>query len=171
MYEAFYICASEMYQRKYMDFLLNNYEDLRLPYSFPVAFRFIASPVLLGHECFLCVDDEGEAVGAFSYIHGTGEGNYEDRHVVQLQVAYLTQSYRRRTALFLLGLHTLAEHLSGLNEEVTELVFWTGTDAYTGRLFGKFAERTSVGEAVIGYRVSLSQLNAYLSKFKRRISV
>lgn len=170
MYEAFYICASEMYQRKYMDFLLKNYEDLRLPYSFPVAFRFIASPVLLLHECFLCVDEDGEAVGAFSYIHGTGEGNYEDRHIVQLQVAYLI-SPKRRTALFLLGMHTLAEHLNDLNEEVTELVFWTGTDAYAGRLFSKFAERTSIGESVVEYRVSLNRLNTYLSKFKRRIPV
>lgn len=60
MNESFSVCASEMYQRKYMDFLLTHYVDLRLPYPFPDAFGFIASPVLLGQECFLCLDDEGK---------------------------------------------------------------------------------------------------------------
>ncbi|WP_248565461.1 hypothetical protein [Paenibacillus sp. L3-i20] len=157
-----------MYQRKYMDFLLTHYVDLRLPYPFPDAFGFIASPVLLGQECFLCLDDEGEAIGAFGYIHGTGEGNFEDRHIVQLQVAFLIESHRK-TAVFLHGLMVLAEHMNDLNEKVTELVFWSGTeDNYTTRMFGKFAERTSIGESAIEYRVALPQLNAYLAKFRRK---
>ncbi|GMK39295.1 hypothetical protein PCCS19_23490 [Paenibacillus sp. CCS19] len=168
MYESFAVCATEMYQRKYIDFLLTHYEGLRLPFPFPVAFGFIASPILMENEGFLCLDDDGEAVGAFSYIHGTGEGNYEDRHIVQLQVAYLAETHRC-TKLFLQGLHTLAEHLNELGEEVSELVFWTGTDDYTTRLFGKFAERTSIGESVIEYRVALDKLNGYLAKFKRKL--
>ncbi|WP_127533946.1 hypothetical protein [Paenibacillus kobensis] len=170
MYESFNVCSTEMYQRKYMDFLLTYYEDLRLPYSFPIAFGFIASPVLLGEECFLCLDEEGDAIGAFSYIHGTGEENYKDRHIVQLQVAYLKPSYRC-TTLFLQGLQTLAEHLNELNEEVQELVFWTETDGDSTRLFDKFALRTSIGESVIEYRVTLPLLNAYLAKFTRRAQV
>lgn len=168
MYESFAVCATEMYQRKYIDFLLIHYEGLRLPFPFPVAFGFIASPILMENEGFLCLDDEGEAVGAFSYIHGTGEGNYEDRHIVQLQVAYLAETHRC-TTLFLQGLHTLVEHLNELGEEVSELVFWTGTDDYTTRLFGKFAKRTSIGESVIEYRVALDKLNGYLAKFKRKL--
>lgn len=166
MYASFSVCATEAYQRKYMDFLLANYEDLRLPYPFPVAFGFIASPFLMGRECFLCLDDEGEAIGAFGYIHGTGEGNYEDRHVVQLQIAFLSKPYRH-TRLFLRGLQILAKNLNELNEVVTELVFWTGIDDYAIKLFDKFAERTRVGELAVGYRLTLRHLNAYLARFKR----
>ncbi|ACS98866.1 hypothetical protein [Paenibacillus sp. JDR-2] len=166
MHASFFVCATEAYQRKYVDFLLANYENLRLPYPFLVAFGFIASPILMGQECFLCLDNEGEAIGAFGYIHGTGEGNYEDRHIVQLQVALLSESYRF-SRLFLRGLQVLAKHLTELKEVVTELVFWTGKDDYAIRLFNKFAERNEVGELAVGYRVTLHHLNAYLAKFKR----
>lgn len=170
MHASFSVCVTDMYLRKYMDFLLTHYEELRLPYPFPVAFGFIASPILMGRECFLCLDDEGDAIGAFGYIHGTGDGNYEDRHIVQLQVAFLAESYRR-TKIFLQGLQELVKHMNGLKEEVTELVFWTGTDTYAVRLFSKFAERTSMGEAFVGYRTTLRRLNDYLSKFKREALV
>ncbi|GMK48783.1 hypothetical protein PghCCS26_59130 [Paenibacillus glycanilyticus] len=166
MFATFSVCATEACQRKYMDFLLANYEDLRLPYPFLVAFGFIASPILMGQECVLCLDGEGEVIGAFGYIHGTGEGNYEDRHVVQLQVALLSESYRC-TRFFLEGLQMLARHLNELNGAVNELVFWTGMDDYAIRLFNKFAERTGDGELAIGYQVTLRQLNKYLAKFKR----
>ncbi|RIX51543.1 hypothetical protein D3P08_16695 [Paenibacillus nanensis] len=172
MNESFAVCASMMYQRKYIDFLLANYEALNMPYSFSVAFSFLASPILMERECFLCLNDDGEAVGAFGYIHGTGERNYEDRHIVQLQVAYLDNKHRR-TTLFLRGLQYLAEHLRWLEDEVSELVFWTKPDDYTMRLFDKFAGRTSdPGTAsgnLLAYRVTVSELNAYLAKFSRRV--
>ncbi|WP_336776896.1 hypothetical protein [Paenibacillus sp. MMO-58] len=166
MLATFSVCTTEVCQQKYMDFLLENYEDLRLPYPFLVAFGFIASPILMGQECFLCLDSGGEVIGAFGFIHGTGEGNYEDRHVVQLQVALISESYRR-TRVFLQGLQTLAKHLNELNEAVSGLVFWTGMDDYAIRLFNKFAERIGDGELAVGYRVTLHQLNKYLAQFKR----
>lgn len=170
----FSICSTVFYQRKYMDYLLAHYEELNMPYSFSVAFSFMASPVMLGQECILCLDDDGEAIGAFSYIHGTGEGNYEDRHIVQLQVAFLEES-RRRTPLFLRGLQFLKDHLEGLQEEVRELVFWTKPDAYAIRLFGKFAVQTSIPGTAFGgllaFRVTVADLHAYLARYMRRIKL
>ncbi|OUS76354.1 hypothetical protein B1748_11760 [Paenibacillus sp. MY03] len=172
MYYTFSVSASHMYHRKYLDFLLSHYEGLGMPYSFPVSFNFIASPLLMeDSRCILCLDDDGEAVGALGYIRGTGEGDYEDRHILQLQVAYLVEKCRR-TPVFLRGLQFLTEYLEEETEEVAELVFWTKQDAYLARLFGKFAERTSVSGTAAGdlyaYRVTLAQLKAYLGRFASR---
>ncbi|MFF2483840.1 hypothetical protein [Paenibacillus sp. NPDC058071] len=164
----FAVCATDVYMRKYMDFLLENYTKLKLPYSFPVAFSYLASPVLLGRESFLCFNEEDEVVGAFGYIHGTGERNYEDMHVIQLQVAYMKEEHRC-TRLFLEGLRYLSEFLEERDEGVKEIRFWTGEDVYSNRLFSKFARQTARVESERGilcsYLVPVSDLREYLSRF------
>ncbi|MDF2835053.1 MAG: hypothetical protein K0Q63_693, partial [Paenibacillus sp.] len=162
-----------MYQRKYMDFLLEHYESLNMPYPFPISFNFIASPLLMEKSAvILCLDDDGEAVGAFSYIRGTGESNYENHDVLQVQVAYLVEALRG-TVAFLHGLQFLSDYLEEEAGEVTELVFWSSPDAYLARLFGKFAERTSVQGTAAGdlfaYRATPGQLKAYLARFGSKV--
>lgn len=164
-----------MYHKKYMDLLLANYESLNLPYSFPVSFNFIASPLLMEDSAaILCLDDDGEAIGAMGYIRGTGEGDYEDRDVIQVQVAFLLETYRS-TMAFAHGLRFLANHLEEEAEETSELVFWTPQDAYLARLFGKFAERTSVQGTAAGdlyaYRATTGQLKAFLTRLSPRVTL
>ncbi|MFD0960249.1 hypothetical protein [Paenibacillus chungangensis] len=162
-------CATEMYMRNYMEFLLENYTELKLPYSFPVAFSYLASPVLLSRESFLCFDEEDEVVGAFGYIHGTGERNYENVHVIQLQVAYIKEGHRC-TRLFLEGLRYLSEFLAERDEGVREIRFWAGVDAYSERLFSKFARQTARIESergiLCGYVVTVPELRDYLARFQ-----
>ncbi|MCU6708686.1 hypothetical protein M6D81_08140 [Paenibacillus sp. J5C_2022] len=162
-------CATEMYMRNYMEFLLENYTELKLPYSFPVAFSYLASPVLLSRESFLCFNEEDEVIGAFGYIHGTGEHDYEDVHVIQLQVAYIKEGHRR-TRLFLEGLRYLSEYLAERDEGVREIRFWTGEDAYSERLFSKFARQTARVESergiLYGYNVAVPDLQDYIARFQ-----
>ncbi|RJE86190.1 hypothetical protein D3P07_19115 [Paenibacillus sp. 1011MAR3C5] len=166
---SFSVCATEVYQTKYLDFMLRHYENLNMPYPFIVTFGFIASPVLLGREAILCLDEENEIVGALGYIHGTGEKQYEDEHVVQIQAVYLGMAYRG-TRLFLQGLQFLLHHLKHQPVSVTELVFWTGQEPYINRLAAKFAGLESVTESEFGrlsaYRAPVPDLEAYLQKFR-----
>jgi hypothetical protein len=162
------VCSTEMYQQTYMEFLLKHYAQLNLPYSYPVTLSFLASPIMMEREAFLCFNDEEEVVGAFSYIYGTGDNQYEDVHVIQIQVAFLLEDYRS-TRLFLQALQFLTEYISHLGENVEELRFWTPADEKLRRLFGKIAENTASVDTSFGtldeYRASFSSLQAYGAKF------
>lgn len=166
---SFSVCATEFYQAKYLDYMLEHYDDLNLPYPFIVSFGFIASSVLIGRETILCLNDENEVVGALSYIHGTGERQYEDEHIVQIQAVYLDKDYRA-TRLFLYGLQFLLHHLRHQSHDVTEIVFWTGQDPYMKRLAAKLARLESETDSEFGrlsaYRVELTELESYSRKFR-----
>lgn len=162
----FSVCRTTRYQHHYIDFLLARYNDLNLKYPFPVSLSYMASPLLMDGAAILCFDDKDEICGACGYIHGTGEKDYEDRHIIQIQVAYLAESCRS-TRWFFEGLRFLAEHLSDQEEEIQEILFWVPGDSPNRRLYSKFAELTSTveqpGSSLAGYRVHIAQLQDYLS--------
>jgi len=163
------VCSSEMYQQTYLSFLLEHYDRLGLPYSYPVALSFLSSPILMDREAFLCFNDEDEVIGAFSYIYGTGENQYEDKHVIQVQVVFILEKYRV-TRLFLQAIQFLIEHITDLEEDVRELRFWTPANDRLRRLFSKFAEKIDSVDTVFGpideYRTAFSDLRAYAAKFR-----
>lgn len=165
----FSVCSTHMYQFNYIDFVLEHYRELNLPYAFPAALSYIASPLLMESEPILGFDDEDQVVGALGYIHGTGENNYADRHIVQLQAAYIVERHRR-TGLFVQGLQFLLQHLALQEEKVEELRFWTENTPSNRRLYTKFAKRFASADNDSGsldaYRVSTSELQAYLAKFR-----
>lgn len=163
----FSICATEMYQQKYMELLLEHYDQLRLPYSFPVALSYIASPIFMRHESFLCFNDEDEVIGAFGCIFGTGENEYEDTDIIQIQVVYFTEPYRG-TLLFARALTFFTEYLKQLDSEVTELRFWAPADDDLRKLFAKISTRTATAhteQCVLDeYRCSLSDWMSHAAK-------
>jgi len=166
----FSICVMESYQEKYVTFLLKHYEQLRLPYPFPVTLSFIASPLFMTKEAILCMDEEtDEMVGALGLIFGTGENQYQDRHIVQIQVVYIVEEHRR-TRLFLELLQYLTQYITYVDEGVTELRFWTPKDEGLRRLFGKLAERTASRDTAFGmideYRGTFADWHAYAHKFR-----
>ncbi|XOK60697.1 hypothetical protein ACJ7K1_29990 [Paenibacillus elgii] len=165
----FSICASEKYQEKYIEFMLMNYQKLNLPYSFPLTLSFLASPILMKEEAILCFNDEDELVGALGYIYGTGENDYQDTHIVQIQAVFLLDEYRR-TRLFLRGLQYLTQFIAQSNRPVTELRFWTPAQDDLRKLCGKLAERTDVRDTAFGtmeeYRAPFSDWHAYAMKFR-----
>ncbi|SDE93217.1 hypothetical protein SAMN04488542_103256 [Fontibacillus panacisegetis] len=169
-------CITNMYQHRYVDFLLEHYTELKLTYPFQEAFSYIVSPLLMEGVSILCFDNEEETAGAFSYIYGTGEHDYTDRHIVQIQVAFIVERHRR-TGLFAKALQYLLEHIEAdeSKEQVTELRFWTACNDYNRRLFEKFAERYAMAEnecgQMDGYRVLISELRTYLDRLQTRALV
>ncbi|CAI8981476.1 N-acetyltransferase domain-containing protein [Brevibacillus sp. IT-7CA2] len=165
----FSICSAEMYYEKYMAFLLENYDQLRMPYSFPVTLSFLASPVLMEGKAFLCFNDDDEVIGAFSYIYGTGENQYEDKHIVQIQVVYFLEQYRS-SRLFLHALQYVTEYIAYMEEDVKEFRFWTSSDDSLRKLFSKIAERIASVETANGpldeYRASFLAWQSYAAKFQ-----
>ncbi|WP_221443732.1 hypothetical protein [Paenibacillus sp. JGP012] len=166
-----------MYQHRYMDFLLAHYSELNLPYSFSTTLSYISSPLFMTGSAILCFDEEDETAGAFGFIHGTGEQNYEDQHVVQLQVAFIVNKHRG-SQIFIEGLRFLVQHLDDHVHEVVpvqEIRFWAPHDGSMHRLFSKFAEQVSsktLGAGTLSaYAVKLAELRAYLASFEREVCV
>ncbi|MDQ0171249.1 hypothetical protein [Paenibacillus tundrae] len=168
----FSVCSTYMYQHRYMDFLLANYKELNMPYPFPVTLSYISSPLLIHGGAILYFDDEDEPAGALGYIYGTGENDYEDRHVIQIQVAFLTEQ-NRGSRLFLEGLCFLIQHLAEQAdaELPQEIHFWTAKDVRKHRLFSKFAKQSENVEGeyggMSGYKVSLAHLRTYITSLSR----
>ncbi|OXM85703.1 hypothetical protein [Paenibacillus rigui] len=165
----FAICATEKYQEKYIDFLLRHYRQLNLPYSFPVTLSFIASPILMREEALLCFDEDDEVAGALGYIYGTGENDYQDTHIIQIQTVLLAEKYRR-TRLFLQGLQYLTQYIGQLDKQVTEVRFRTPSQPSLQRLWDKLAVRSAVHETPFGrvdeYRAAVADWHAYAMKFR-----
>ncbi|BAU28376.1 hypothetical protein DFP93_107157 [Aneurinibacillus soli] len=165
----FQICATERYQEKYITFLLQHHKELNLPYPFPVLLSFMASPVLMQGEAVLCFNPDYEVIGALSYIYGTGDHNYQDTHIVQIQAVFLVDE-RRKTRLFLEGLQFLTQYIAQLDRKVTEFRFWTPAKRDLRRLFAKLAERTATRETDLGlideYRAPFSQWHTYGMRFR-----
>lgn len=163
----FSVCRTMLQEHRYIDFLLARYDELNLPYSFPVSLSYLASPLLMGGTAILCYDRKDELCGALSYIHGTGEHNYEDRDIIQIQVAYLADSCRS-TRRFYEGLRFLTKHLAGQEENIQEICFWAPGNARNRRLFCKFAEPVATAQQpegpLDGYRICMKQLQDYLNK-------
>ncbi|MGE5703813.1 MAG: hypothetical protein ACM32O_14910 [Clostridia bacterium] len=117
---------------------------------------------------FLCFTDEYELVGAFGIIFGTGENAYEDKQIVQIQIAYLQEEHRK-PGVFLRGLQYMVQYLDQLETEVTEFRFLTAPDDYLNRLFAKIATKTASHETAFGtideYRASFAAWKAYAARF------
>ncbi len=121
-------------------------------------------------EAILIFNDEDELVGAIGYIHGTGEYNYENREIIQIQTVFIDEAYRH-TRLFYRGLQFLAQHLQESAQPITELRFWAPAHAELYQLFSKFAERTATTDhAAFGlldeYRIRFLELLAYTNRMK-----
>jgi len=168
----FQVCSTEVYQERYILFLLQHYEDLQSPYPFPISLSYLASPILMRNEAIICFDEDHNVIGALGYIHGTGEHNYEDTHVIQIQSLYLLEPYRR-SRLFLEGLRFLIQHLEQLYKPapVSEIRFWAPSSPYLRRLLSKLATRTFPSHSEAGtideYYSTLAEWQLYSNRFRQ----
>ncbi|MFC6334759.1 hypothetical protein ACFP56_19170 [Paenibacillus septentrionalis] len=158
-----------MYEQRYMEYVLDRYMQLEMPYPFSVSLGYLASPVLMNEEIFLALDDDHDIVGCLSLIRGTAEYNYENREVVQLQVVYIEPQYRA-SRLFLQLLQLMTQCLRYLEEPVAEIQFWTKADE---RLLALITKRIKVQpqlhQSVYGplhsYVLPYEKLEKYVSAF------
>jgi len=158
-----------MYEQRYIEYVLDRYIQLNMPYPFTVSFNYLASPVLMDEEIFLALDDEHQIVGCLSFIRGTAEHNYENREVIQLQVFYIDPPYRS-TKLFLELLQLMVQCLQYLEEPVKELQFWTKEDSIirslvTKRLAIEAQQHQSVYGSLVSYVIPYEMLEKYVSSF------
>ncbi|SFE77448.1 hypothetical protein SAMN05216378_4030 [Paenibacillus catalpae] len=160
----FSVSATAVYQEKYIQFLLQNYEDLNQPYPFPVTLSYISSPLLMEGKAILCKNEDGETVGAMGYIHGTGEQDYEDTEVIQLQIVFLHQT-RRGSRLLLRAAQFLAQHWDQVQQPPSEIRFWIPNDPSLLRLCSRFANRFTENASLTEFRVSFTSFKAFVLQY------
>lgn len=133
----FRTCEFEMDHEAYMRFLLEHNSELNLPYKFNMKLSFTASPLFLGKTMLVFSEEPYEIVGAAGFVYGTGANGHEDRHVCQVEVAFIRDDYRR-TRLFAQSLRELVELIRRDNPEVDTFQFWIpAADASLQRLAAK----------------------------------
>ncbi|CAG7648552.1 hypothetical protein PAESOLCIP111_05622 [Paenibacillus solanacearum] len=155
-----------------MKFLLRHYTDLNLPYDFAVKLSFISSPLLFGKAMLILSEEDYDVVGAAGFVYGTGPNGYEDRHICQVEVAYLRPEYRR-TTLFMQGLLKLLGEIQSGGPEVEIVQFWvTEGQSEEDKLFSKFiglpGSKRFLVNGLACHQVLFRELEDYCSKFKKR---
>ncbi|GAA3407005.1 hypothetical protein ACFFNY_00005 [Paenibacillus hodogayensis] len=163
-------CELEMDYEAYVRFLLQHHDELNLPYSFSLKMSFFSSPLFLGRALLVYTEEPYEIVGAAGFVYGTGANDYEDRHICQVEIAFLRKGYRR-TSLFLRGLQTLLALAKEGNPEVERIQFWLAADQQgLKRLLTKFAALPGSTSSVVNnltlHSVSIRELEAYCRRFK-----
>ncbi|WP_159886831.1 hypothetical protein [Paenibacillus puerhi] len=155
-----------------MKFLLRHFADLNLPYAFAVKLSFVSSPLLFGRAMLILSEDDYDVVGAAGFVYGTGANSYEDRHICQVEVAYLRSEYRR-TTLFMQGLLTLLAEIKAGSPDVEKIQFWVAEgQSEQERLFSKLnalpgSERHLVN-GLACHQIRLRELEDYCRRFQRR---
>ncbi|MBP1990529.1 hypothetical protein [Paenibacillus eucommiae] len=158
-------CTLEMDYEAYIQFLLRHHNELNLPYSFAMKLGFIGSPLIFGKAMLVFSEEPYEIVGVVGFVYGTGVNSYEDRHICQVEVAFIQKAYQR-TSLFIQGLKALVDLIKADNPNVTQVQFWTpGRDGYLDRLFARFntlpgSSRTIVNTLAL-HKVAFMELESY----------
>ncbi|MDF2661183.1 MAG: hypothetical protein K0Q94_3974 [Paenibacillus sp.] len=165
-------CELEMNFKSYIEFLLQHHAELNLPYSFAMKLSFVGSPLIFGKAMLAYEEESYETVGAAGFVYGTGANGYEDRHICQVEVAFILAEYRR-TSLFVQGLRALIDLIREGNPEVEQVQFWTAADPTdTDKLFAKFSALPGSTRSVVNelafYTISFRELEAYCRRFERR---
>ncbi|TBL73950.1 hypothetical protein [Paenibacillus thalictri] len=171
MFFEFRTCKFELDYETYTRFLLQHHDQLGLPYSFALKLSFLSSPLIFGKAMLIVSEEPYEAVGAAGYVYGTGANDYEDRHIAQVEVAFLQQPYRR-TLLFLRSLQHLLTMMKEGNPEVEQVQFWTSADDHEQeRLFSKFkllpgASASAGVNNMTFYTVPFNELEVYCGRLE-----
>ncbi|WP_438447014.1 hypothetical protein [Gorillibacterium sp. sgz5001074] len=166
----FRACRLEMDYEAYMDFLLRHAGELNLPYPFAMKLSFLASPLILGQAMLIFTEEPYEIVGAAGFVYGTGPGEYQDRHLCQIEIAYLRPEHRS-TTLFARGLQELTALMRAGNPEVRQVQFWAPEDRKElGSLFAKLTALPGSSKSVSGplalYSVLFDELAAYCRELR-----
>jgi hypothetical protein len=165
-------CFYEMDHKAYMNYLLERHDELGLPYSFAMKLSFISSPLIYGKAILAVEQEQNEFIGAIGYVFGTGEDEYRDRQVAQLEVAYLEKPYRGST-LFARLLRATVDSIRQAEPSVNRLQFWAAPrEASFKRLVAKLM--TLPGSASVTaengltlYQVDFRELETYCDRWRQ----
>lgn len=164
--------TTPMYMQRYVEFVLDGYEQLNMAYPFSVSLAYLASPVLMREEIFLAFDDEHQVVGCLSFIRGTAQYDYSNREIIQLQVLYIKPSCRC-TRMLLSFMQMLVQYVHYKEEPVHELQFWTKQDRYIRSLIEKhFGIKPEPNDSVYGeldyYALPFTSVQSYVNQFSQQ---
>ncbi len=165
-------CTTELDYESYVTFLLRHFGELNLPYAFAVKLGFVSSPLLYGRAMLILSEDDYDIVGAAGFVYGTGADGYEDRHICQVEVAFLRPEYRR-TSLFVQAMLKLLSEVKAGSPEVEKVQFWvTEGLREEDRFFSKFqalpgSERVVVN-GLVCHRLQFRELENYCRRFRNR---
>ncbi|WP_310187793.1 hypothetical protein [Bacillus sp. 3255] len=165
-------CTTELDYEIYVKFLLRHYADLNMSYAFAVQLSFVSSPLMFGKAMLILSEEDYEVVGAAGFVYGTGLNGYEDRHICQVEVAYLRPEYRRST-LFVQGLVALLDMIKAGSPDVEKVQFWVEEgQSETERLFSKWSALPGSEKLLVNglvcHQLPFRQLEDYGRRFKRR---
>lgn len=167
----FRTCKFEMDSEVYIRYLIEHHDDLELPYPFAMKLSFISSPLILGNAMLIVNEEPYRIIGAAGFVYGTGAQDYEDRHICQIEVAFIEPSYRS-TRLFVKGLAALIEYVDEGNPEVKVVQFWSPTPHDSlERLWGKLAALpgaevvASASSQLSLYKIPMSAIRVYIQQF------
>lgn len=122
----------------------------------------------MGKSLLLFSEEPYEIAGAAGFVCGTGEHDYEDQHICQIEIAFIRKEYRG-TRLFAHGLNALIELMKKTSPGVQQVQFWVRADErQLGRLLSKFtalrgASKSPVNHLML-YKIPFSELEGYVQK-------
>ncbi len=150
---------------EYFLLLTKHYDELTLPYGFPIAFSFIGNPILQG-DALLALDASGRTVGAIGFVFQENE-NFAPL-VCQAEAAYLRKEARGGATLYRL-LQAFSDALAEQAPETEIIRFWTPADREDLReLFGKRCRHVKTSEMDCGridlFETDPSSLAAYTAR-------
>lgn len=169
----FRISEFEMDHEAYIDFLLRHNDELNLPYPFAMKLSFISSPLFLGKAMLVISEESYRMVGAAGFGYGTGPGDYEDRHICQVEAAFIEKGLRC-TPLFVQGLRALVNAIKAGNPDVRQVQFWASTaEEGLNRLFAKFLALPGSAKSIVNnlalFTIPFHELEAYCNRLGRSI--
>ncbi|MFD0676483.1 MULTISPECIES: hypothetical protein [unclassified Paenibacillus] len=111
-----------------------------------------------------------EIAGAAGFVYGTGANSFEDKHICQIEIAFIQKAYRR-TSVFVRGLQALVAMIKEGNPEVELVQFWTSPDlqemesllAKFGALPGSTKSRVNSLDC---YKIPFHELEAFCRRFR-----
>jgi hypothetical protein len=165
----------EIDHKAYIRFLLQHHAELNLPYPFAMKLSFISSPLLFGKGMLIIDEEPYEIAAAAGFVYGTGANEYKDRHICQVEVAFIRSEYRR-TSLFIHGLQALVDEMKAGNPDVKQVQFWTPAgQEELEKLFSKFGalpgSTKSLVNGLLFYTVPFHELEAFCHRFGRRLKL
>lgn len=163
-------CDFEMDFEAYIRFLLRHHAELNMPYPFSMKLAFIGSPLQFGKAMLIFEEETHDIVGAAGIVYGTGACDYEDRHICQVEIAFIQEQFRSKL-LFARAMKTLIDIMKKSNPDVKQIQFWASADNRELQpLISRWSTLPGYEESVVNnlkfYKIPFDELDAYCQRYR-----
>jgi radical SAM superfamily enzyme YgiQ (UPF0313 family) len=152
---------------KFTLYILENRKELHPQFTTPMTFYLLGTQSFYG-ECLIAIDSNQQVVGALGYIYGTPEGDFEDQHVVRINMVHIAEHYRG-SSLFYNGLKHFINKLNTTAKKITEVQFFIPKENVSlQRLCLKFSKKIRESTSSFGSEILYSADFHELCKYVRK---